>query len=207
MRGAELHRAIEFGLAHVHRDDPAGVRQLCALQHVQPDRAAADHDDTGPRFDFRLAHRRSHAGHYATANDAGAIERNLPRDRDRAGFGNNGVFRMRGRHGIMVHLVATALHARTPVEQKALWLVACERFAQDRLVALAVVAMPAMRVPGTDDVIANLHLRHVAAHRLDDAGPFVPENDRQRIGQRPLDHFQIGMAKPACLDLHQHVGR
>ncbi len=107
----------------------------------------------------------------------------------------------------MVNLIAVTLHARTSVEQKTLGLIARKRFAQDRQIALAVEAMPAMGIPGADDVIADLDLRHIAAHRFDDAGAFVAEHDRQRIGERALDHLQVGVAKPAGLDLHQDVGR
>jgi hypothetical protein len=43
-------------------------------------------------------------------------------------------------------------------------------------------------------VIARLDGGHVAADRLDDAGTFVPEHDRQRVGQRTLHHLKISVA-------------
>ena len=107
----------------------------------------------------------------------------------------------------MVNLLAGAAHSGSAVQQEAFRLIAGERLAQDRQVALAVEAVSAVRIPGKNHVVAGLHLRDFAAHSLDDPGALVAEHDRQRIRERTLDDFEIGVAQPAGLDLHQHVGR
>lgn len=46
---------------------------------------------------------------------------------------------------------------------------------------------------------------HLGAHRLDHAGALVAQHDRPRIGERTLDHLQIGVAEPARVQADQHV--
>ena len=94
---------------------------------------------------------------------------------------------------------------RLAVEQVAARLMEGERLAQDRLVALAIEAVAAMRVPGADDVIARRDVGDVLADRLDHARAFVAEHDRHRIGERAVDHLEVGVAEAARHDPHQHV--
>ena len=50
-------------------------------------------------------------------------------------------------------------------------------------------------------------LATIGADRFDHAGALMAEHDRQRIGERALDHFEIGVAQAAGLHLYQHVAR
>ncbi len=47
--------------------------------------------------------------------------------------------------------------------------------------------------------------RHLGAGRLDHPGALVAQHDRQRIGERALDHLQVGVAEPARVQADQHV--
>ena len=68
-------------------------------------------------------------------------------------------------------------------------------------------AVPAMRIPGQDDVVARLDTLDLAADIFDNAGGLMAKDDRHGIAKLPLDYFQVGVAQPGCPDAHQHVGR
>ncbi len=95
--------------------------------------------------------------------------------------------------------------ARAAIELVACRLMPCEWLAQDRLVALAIEAMSAVRVPRAHHVIARCDLRDGAAHTFDDARAFVAEHDRQGIDEAALHDLEIGVAKAARTDAHQDV--
>src|SRR5687768_15202969 len=97
----------------------------------------------------------------------------------------------------MVQRLAAEREARAAVGKQAARLVARERLAQHGLVALAVEAAAAMRVPGRDDRVPGLYRRHLAAHGLDHARAFVAEHDGKLVREAPLHHFQVAMAKAA----------
>ena len=94
----------------------------------------------------------------------------------------------------MMQLGAVQQVAPFAIQQVSGRLVAGERLAQDRLVALAIKAVAAVRIPRAHHVVARLDRGDIRAHPLDHAGAFVPQHDRQRIGQRSLHDFEIGVA-------------
>jgi len=98
-------------------------------------------------------------------------------------------------------------HARAAIEQKAARLIAAERLAQNGQVALAVETVAAMRIPRTDDMVAGTDLRDLVTDRFDDARTLVPEHDRQRVRERTLNHFEIGVAQTARTYAHEHIRR
>jgi hypothetical protein len=79
--------------------------------------------------------------------------------------------------------------------------------AQDRGVAVAIITMSAMRIPGQHDVVARFDAARGRADLFDDARGFMSEHDRQGITQRSLDHLEIGVAKAGRADSNQNVGR
>src|SRR5207245_404212 len=95
--------------------------------------------------------------------------------------------------------------ARSAVEELAPGLGAREDFTEDRLIAVAVEAMTAARVPRADDVITGSHQRHAGADGLHQAGALVAEHDRHGIDELTLDHLEVGVAETAGPELHQHV--
>jgi len=56
-------------------------------------------------------------------------------------------------------------------------------------------------------VIPDPDLRDILADRFHDAGSFVTEHNWQWIGERTLDHFEIGMTQTAGFDFDEHIGR
>ena len=125
---------------------------------------------------------------------------------DRTGLGHDSVLRVRrGDRVVIDRSRRRATCASVPSSRNPRGLIAAERLAQDRQIALAVEAVTAVRVPRADDVVAGLDLRDFAAHGFDDACAFVTQHDRQRIGKRALDHFEIGVTEAARADAHQHI--
>src|SRR5580658_7307794 len=58
--GAELLRHLKLGRQRVHRDDEPGAGNARALDDVQSNPAATEHDDTGARHDVRGVEYRAH---------------------------------------------------------------------------------------------------------------------------------------------------
>lgn len=77
--------------------------------------------------------------------------------------------------------------------------------AQDRQLAVAIEAMPAMRIPGQYDMVTDGDATRLSSDPLNDACRLVAEDDRHRIAQGPFDHFEIGVAQAGGLDSDQHV--
>src|SRR5262245_6521998 len=94
---------------------------------------------------------------------------------------------------------------RTAIQQVPRGLILRKGLAKDRLAEVAVVAAAAARVPREDDVIAGLYRFDFLSHFLDDAGALMAEHDRHRIGERADDHLEVGVAKPARAQAHEHV--
>ena len=76
-----------------------------------------------------------------------------------------------------------------------------------RLTAVASIALPTVAEGGEDDVIADLHFRRGAADLLDDAGSFVPEHDRRRERDRPVENGHIGVAEAGAMHAHAYLVR
>src|SRR6202000_1787096 len=69
------------------------------------------------------------------------------------------------------------------------------RFAQNRKIAIAIEAVPAMRIPGQDDVVADGYTAGIAADLLDNAGRFMTEDNRHGIAQSAIDDFEVGVTE------------
>src|SRR5262245_33574787 len=140
------------------------------------------------------------------ADQTGAIERDVRRDRDRLLLLDDAIFA----EGADEHQMLELFAARAPclggaVELHRLCALGEIILAQDREAAVAIVAVAAMRVPRQDDVIAPLELPHGGTHLLDHACGFMAEHDWHRIAQRAVDHFEVGVTKPRGAHAHQHV--
>ena len=85
------------------------------------------------------------------------------------------------------------LRLRAAVEMHAFCAPGEIGLAQDRLRAVAVKAVAAVRIPGQHDVIAGTDVAHRAADLLDHAGRLMAEDHRQRIAQRSIDHLEVGV--------------
>jgi hypothetical protein len=56
-------------------------------------------------------------------------------------------------------------------------------------------------------MIARPCQRHRGAGGLDDARPFMAQDDWQRVGQRALDDFQVGVTETAGTKTYQDIVR
>ena len=54
-------------------------------------------------------------------------------------------------------------------------------------------------------MIARSGETHLRAHVLHHARALVAQDDGQWVGERALDHLEVGMAEPAGVDPHQDV--
>src|SRR3954453_18924648 len=92
--------------------------------------------------------RRAHAGHDAAADQAGAVERDLLRHGNRLLIRYHAIFAERPEIHQLLQLPAIRQrYAAFAVERHALRPFPEILLAQDRRVAVAVKAMPAMRIP------------------------------------------------------------
>jgi hypothetical protein len=145
---AEARRQRALVGISIDRDHQRRLLEDGTLDHIEPDRAAADDHDDRTGFDARQSADRADAGHHAAAEQAGAIERHLVGHLDRARLGHDRVLGMRRDHREVIEPASVPAQPRRAVEQVAARLLAGERLAQDRQVAVAVEAVAAMRVPG-----------------------------------------------------------
>ncbi len=53
---------------------------------------------------------------------------------------------------------------------------------------------------------SSFSLMNLSADFLDDAGGLMARDHRQRIAQRAVDHFEIGVAETRRPDAHDDVG-
>ena len=56
-------------------------------------------------------------------------------------------------------------------------------------------------------MVAGLHVVHVGADALDDAGRLVPEHGRQRVGVRTVLEMQVGVADARGSRAHEDFAR
>ncbi len=66
----------------------------------------------------------------------------------------------------------------------------------------AEAASPAVREPRKNHVVSFPHIVHSLAHLLDDAGPLVAEDHRERDAMDALHGVEVGVAHPARGEPH-----
>jgi hypothetical protein len=76
-----------------------------------------------------------------------------------------------------------------------------------RTAAGAGPALAADRPPVEDHEVAGRHVGDALAHRLDQAGRLVAEQEREVVVDAALAIMQVGVADPAGLHLHQRLAR
>src|SRR5215831_3471002 len=179
--GAEVARERELGVEEVARDDLAGAGEARALDDVEPDAAAADHDDGGAGLDLCAAGHGADARWHAASHQGRLGPRHLLADGNQHLGGTDDVLGERPDPRHLEDVFAVAAQAAGAVEHgPADRLMAVT---QDRAADGAVETVPALRPEREDDVIARADVAHPRAHLLDDAGRFVAEHHGQ--GQGP----------------------
>ncbi len=120
VRRPDVARLLELGVLHVHGDDRMGARERCAHDDGEPDAAAADHDDGGPRLDPGRVDDRADAGRDGAADQAGDLERHVGGNRHDGAGGHDGSLRERADGEVLVDLgaVRAAEAQRAVVERR-----------------------------------------------------------------------------------------
>ena len=176
--GAEPVGELQLMVVDVDRDDPAGVQQPGALDHVEPDAAAPEHGDRhagcrGWVVDHRAhagrdraADQRRHLGGHAVGN---RIARLLRRDHRLS------------EHAELGHLVDVVVTVVQP--DRAVELPPARRHVGVADVGIPRAAGPAVSAVGDeghDAPVAGLYRRHAGADLHDRAGSLVSQHRRQR---------------------------
>ncbi len=138
----------QFCRIDIDGDNRTRTREPRALHGRETYGAAADHHHGIAMRDRAEIERRTGAGHDATTDQAGAVERNLLRHRNGLLVGHHAVFAERAQKHELLQLLAVGERgARLPVESNTLRPFTEILLAKDRRIAVAVKAVPAMRIP------------------------------------------------------------
>jgi hypothetical protein len=180
VRRTEPRRSLELALVEVERVHLGGAGDARALDHREPDRPAADHPDARAGPDLRRFDDRAHTGRDRAADQAGLNQRNSF-DADRSALVHDGSRRKRPRAERAGQRTAVGkTHARTGGGRRATAAQVAPR---------APAALAARRAPADHDPLTYAHRFDAGPDRLDDAGPFVPEQDRRRVREPRLENM------------------
>ena len=197
---AKLLGPLLLGRVNVDDDDLARLVDDGTLDHGQADAAGTEDGNVGALLDLG-----GHAGGTvargdAAAEQAGAVHRGIGLDGDDRDVGDDGVLGKGRRAHKVEEVLALALEARGAVGHDALALGGTDLAAEVRLARLAKLALLALGGAGSvsrfvltrgglprwgnglecDDMGTGLHVGDALAHRLDDAGALVPQDDGER---------------------------
>ena len=167
-----------------------------ALDHREPDRAAADHPHARARPDLRRLEHRADAGRDRAADQAGLDERNAVHA-DRGAL----VHHRARREGPRAERAGQGATVGEPHARPG----GGRRPTAAHVAARAPAALAARRAPADHDPVAHAHGLDSRPDGLDDACPFVPEQDRRRVGEPRLEHVQVAVADAARLDADEHL--
>ena len=197
MRRAEFARGGELRRLDVDGDDRNAAGEPRALDRIQPDAAAADHDNARAGFDVRGVDDRADAGHHAAGDQRGDVERDVPGDGRRPGrrrrrtCSAKAPVRIRGRAACR-----RSRGAGLPVEREHL-------FAEHRRAVGAGGAEAAVADQGGDDRVARLEPSDSGSDRRDDARCLVAVDRGQVAAPGAIDIQNVAVADPAGRRLDQ----
>ncbi len=193
MGGAQAQRGGEFPVVHVDGDDPGRAREPGAHDGGAADAAAADHGHGVAPADVAGVDGCAEAGHHPAAEQAGG------------GRGGGGVD-LGALSGGDQGLVGEGADAEGGRQFGAvlqghplLGIVGVE--AVLRPSAPTGPALAADGTPVEDHEVAGGDLGDALAHRLDDPGGLVAEQERELVVDAALAVVQVGVADAAGLDL------
>ena len=138
-------------------------------------------------LDLRPVEYGADAGEYAAADERGGLERHILGDLD-------GLARLDRRALGEDREVGEGV-GRVALVRERLRELAERRPAHRRPALLAVAAVPAVAEGRQGDVVALLEVRDAGTDRLHDARALVPEDDRSRERDRPVDDREVGVAE------------
>ena len=193
--------SLEFEL--VHRDDLPRAADARTLHDRQADAAATEHRNGLAGLHARTAQCRADAGQHAAAHQRGAVQRD---------------FRIDAHDGVLVQQHVVGVTADGGEQAQRLAVLRHARgggiIARDDAAGAEIgMASEALRTGAAeagqagDDVIADAHGGDVLAHRLDDAGAFMAEQEGavEREAAVAVDHVQIAVADAGGDRAHQDL--
>src|SRR5207247_1568461 len=199
VRRAELLGEAELPLVQIDGDDRVRAREHRTLDDVEPDAARAEDRDRLPGLHARGVDDRADAGHHAAADQAGAVERHVGRDRDAGVLRHDGELRHRADAGELADAGPVA------VEDLGGHRLHVARLAEVGVARVAVPARAAERHPVEDHVVLRLDAPDAGADRLDDARALVPEHAGERHGEVAGDGVQVAVADAARGEPDEHL--
>ena len=194
MGSPEIFGQGQRGLAHVGDDDLRRPGQPGGHHHAEPDAARPDDEDGAARRHLGPADDGAVAGARAAGQQGGGLERGVGPDLHRAGGGDDGVLGEGGLEQEGGDVLGAAPQPAGPVRHGAVEEVRRPDLAEAEGALLALEAGPAAVGDAEDDVVAGSDRRHARSHRLDDPGPLVAENGRQRHRQPAGEGGHVGVA-------------
>ena len=168
----------------------------------QPDTTGTEHRDRGSRLHLGGVEYRPRTRHHPASNQRRHVHRDVVVDLHQRVLVHQHLLGKAGPVGQPANLLAVEHHARPLVG------FALSRNAVDTLVGGARQAHRAIAAEDRhprDHVIAGSEIGNLLAHRFNDPGGLMAENDRRRKRHLPFNHVQIAVADAACDQTHQHL--
>src|SRR4051812_13002631 len=184
--GARLPRQLQRLFAHVDGDDPRAAERRQQLHGDVAEPADADHHSARAGMQVRERPADRVVGRERGVGERGGGDRIEPAEWDE---------QPRRRDGDVLGEPAVAAEPAAALERLAL--------AQVLLAAAAAAARAAAPRAIDDDIVADLHAVRARPELDHRPGHFVPERERQLVGQRPgrpVHQVQIGVAQSGAGD-------
>jgi hypothetical protein len=198
MRRAEAPRGRELALVQVDRVDLGRAGNSRALDHREPDGAAADHAHSSALPHLRGLQHRADAGRDRAADQARLLDRERRRQPHERCAVDDRPRRQRarlqgtGRDGSVREPNPLARPGRRATEMSRS--------------APAPRAVAARRAPAHDHAVADADVAHAFADRLDHPRTFVAEHDRRHLPPAAgTDDVEVGVADAARFDADERL--
>jgi HAMP domain-containing protein len=183
------------------RHDPGRSGDRRGVDRRQADAARAEHRDGRAGLHPRGVHHRAVAGDDAAADQRSEVQRHVLADLHQRVLVHQHLLGERRQVGELVQVRAAQLQPLRDAGR----LLDLGVLADRRPARQAELAVTAEHRQAGDDPVAGLHVGHVLADRLDDAGGLVAEHDRHGRRVRALDEVQVAVAQPGGRGADQHL--
>ncbi len=185
VRRTELLRELQLLVVQVDGDDPAGLRDLRAREHVDPDAADAKHRNRVARLHLRRTEHGADPGHGGAADDRRVLHRHVVRQRQH-------------------HLLVREDVLGPGVDVGPLELAAA--IVEARARHGGVFDRDFARDPRDHHAIALADMADFTPLRRHDAGRLVPEQE-WALQIRVMELVELGMTDPRGIELDQDLVR
>ena len=199
--GTERLGQLQLGLDPVDGDDAPGAGDGRTLDAVQPDAAAPDDRDRLARLDPGGAEDGAEAGHDATSDQSGPVERHVLVDLHQAVLVGEDLLGEARQVEELPHRLAVLGQPLRPGRSP----LGVGRRAQGRAARQALLTVAAEHRQAGDHVVAGLDVADLIADRLDDARGLVPQHARGRVDVLALGEVKVAVAHAGGRGAHEHL--